>query len=186
MSRYIFHQTRLLKAPSSLALNTAREGAAAASLGNLGQCFTTLIVKNFLLRSSINLPSFSLKLLPLVLSLQALVKNPSLAFLQAPSGTGKLLQGQLGAFSSSGWTAPTPSACPRRRGAPALWSSSWPSSGPALTTHPCPSYVRGFRAGRSTPGILLMRVADLLYFRKFSLKMPPNTYLHLNRMFKTS
>jgi len=30
-----FHHTRLLKAPSNLALNTAREGASTASLGNL-------------------------------------------------------------------------------------------------------------------------------------------------------
>jgi len=46
MSRDVFHQPRLLRAPSSLALNTAREGAATASLGNLGQGLTTLTVKN--------------------------------------------------------------------------------------------------------------------------------------------
>jgi len=45
MSRDIFHQPRLFRAPSSLALNTAREGAATASLGNLCQCYTTLMVK---------------------------------------------------------------------------------------------------------------------------------------------
>jgi len=38
-----------------LALNTAREGAATASLGNLCQCLTTLIVKNFFLISDIPL-----------------------------------------------------------------------------------------------------------------------------------
>jgi len=48
MSRDIFHQTRVLRAPSNLALSTAREGAATASLGNLGQSLTTLRVKNFL------------------------------------------------------------------------------------------------------------------------------------------
>ena len=57
------HQTRLLKAPSSLALNTAREGAATASLGNLFQCLITLMVKNFFLLPNLKLPSFSLKLL---------------------------------------------------------------------------------------------------------------------------
>jgi len=36
MGRDPFHQPRVLKAPSNLALNPAREGAAAASLGNLG------------------------------------------------------------------------------------------------------------------------------------------------------
>jgi len=63
MSRDPFHQSRVLRAPSSLALNTAREGAATASLGNLCQGLTTLMVKNFVLISNLNLPSFSLKLL---------------------------------------------------------------------------------------------------------------------------
>jgi len=49
MGRDTSHQTRLLKAPSNLALNTAREGAATASLGNLCQGLTTLTVKNFFL-----------------------------------------------------------------------------------------------------------------------------------------
>jgi len=39
----------LLRAPSNLALSTAREGAATASLGNLGQGLTTLTGKNFLM-----------------------------------------------------------------------------------------------------------------------------------------
>jgi len=91
MSRDIFHYTRLLRAPSSLALNTAREGAATASLGSLGQCFTTLTVKNFFLISHLNLPSFSLQPFPLVLSLHTLVKSPSPSSLSAPSGPGRLL-----------------------------------------------------------------------------------------------
>ena len=57
ISRDIFHQTRLLRAPSNLAVNPAREGAATASLGNLGQGFTTLMGKNFFLISHLNLPS---------------------------------------------------------------------------------------------------------------------------------
>ena len=55
MSRDIFHQTRLLRAPSNLASNTAREGASTASLSNLCQCFATLMVKNFFLLSNLNL-----------------------------------------------------------------------------------------------------------------------------------
>ena len=52
-----------LRAPSNLALSTAREGAATASLGNL--CLTTLLMKNFFLISNLNVPFFSLKsLLP--------------------------------------------------------------------------------------------------------------------------
>jgi len=88
MSRDIFHQPRVLRAPSSLALDTAREGAATASLGSLGQCFTTLMGKNFFLIPDLNLPSFSLQPFPLVLSLHTLVKSPSPSFLQAPSVTG--------------------------------------------------------------------------------------------------
>jgi len=59
MSRDTFHQTMLLKSPSNLTLNAAREGAATASLGNLRQGLTTLTVKNFFLIVSLNLPSFS-------------------------------------------------------------------------------------------------------------------------------
>jgi len=77
MGRDTFQQTRMLKAPSNPALNISREGAATASLGNLGQGLTTLAIKNFFLISNLNLPSFSLKPLPLVLSLHGLVKNPS-------------------------------------------------------------------------------------------------------------
>jgi len=53
ISRDIFHQPRLLRAPSNLALNPAREGAVTASLGNLGQGFTILMVKNFFLISDL-------------------------------------------------------------------------------------------------------------------------------------
>ncbi|KAK4815356.1 hypothetical protein QYF61_001344 [Mycteria americana] len=64
----------ILRAPSSLTLNVSRDGAPTTSLGNLCQCFTTVIVKKFFLISSLNLPSLSLKPLPLVLSQQALLK----------------------------------------------------------------------------------------------------------------
>jgi len=73
-----------LRAPSNLALNTSREEAATASLGNLCQCFTILMVKNFFLVSNLNLPSFSLQPFPLVLSVHTLVKSPSPSFLYAP------------------------------------------------------------------------------------------------------
>ena len=73
-----YHKSRLLKAPSSLALNTSRTPA--TSLGNLFQCLTTLIVKNFFLLSNLNFPSFSLKPLLLVLSLHTLVKTLSSFF----------------------------------------------------------------------------------------------------------
>jgi len=77
MGRDIFHQTKVLQAPSNPALDTAREGAATASLGNLGQGLTTLMGKNFFLISTLNLPSFSLKLLPLVLSVPQLRGSPA-------------------------------------------------------------------------------------------------------------
>jgi len=57
MGRDLFHQPRAVRAPSNLALNTAREGTATASLGNLGQGLTTLMVKNFFLISNLNFTS---------------------------------------------------------------------------------------------------------------------------------
>ena len=81
MGRDTFHQPRFLEAPSNLALDTARQRAATASLGNLGQGLT---VKNFFVTSNLNPPSFSLKPLFLVLLQQALLKSLSPSFLQAP------------------------------------------------------------------------------------------------------
>ncbi|KAK4830120.1 hypothetical protein QYF61_008547 [Mycteria americana] len=73
MSRVIFHYIRLLRALSNLTLNISNDGASTTSLGNLFQCLSTLIINNSFLLSSQNVPTFSLKPLPLVLSLQALV-----------------------------------------------------------------------------------------------------------------
>jgi len=71
MSKDIFNYMWLLGAPSNLTLNVSRDEASADSLGNVLQCFTTLILKNFFLVSNLNLLSFILKLLLLFLSLQA-------------------------------------------------------------------------------------------------------------------
>jgi len=115
MSRDISHQPRVPRAPSNLALNPAREGAATASLGSLGQGPTTLMVKNFFLISNLNLPSFSLQPFPLVLSLRTLVQSPSPPFLQAPSGTGSCskLSSQCGSSTLSLRSCfPPPSSLP--------------------------------------------------------------------------
>lgn len=66
--------TRLLKASSSVALNTSMDGTATASEGDLFHCVTTPIITNFLLMFNMNLPSFNLKLLLFVLLLKAHVK----------------------------------------------------------------------------------------------------------------
>ena len=79
LGRDTFHQTRLLRVLCNLALNTAREGAATASLGNRRQGLTTLRTKNFFLLSNLNLLSLSVKLLSLILSLHALVKSQMVA-----------------------------------------------------------------------------------------------------------
>jgi len=50
-----------------------------------------------------------------------------------PSGTERLPWGHPAAFSSPGWTSPAASACPHRGGAPDLWPSLWPFSGPSPT-----------------------------------------------------
>ena len=82
MSSDVFNQIRLLRALSDLTMNIARDGASTTSLGNLCQCLATLIIEKFFLISSLNPPFFSLKLSPLVLLPQALLKtlSPSLFF----------------------------------------------------------------------------------------------------------
>ena len=60
--------SQVLRAPSSLTLGVFKGGAPTTSLGNLCQCLTSLIVKNFFPMSNLNLPSFSVKPFPLVLS----------------------------------------------------------------------------------------------------------------------
>jgi len=84
MGRDISNQIRVLRAPSSLAWNGSRDGASPTSLGNLGQGLSTLSVNDFFLRSSRNLPSFSLNPLSLVPSLQALLKTLSPSLWEAP------------------------------------------------------------------------------------------------------
>ncbi|KAK4816215.1 hypothetical protein QYF61_013453, partial [Mycteria americana] len=76
MGRDVFPQIRLLKALSNLNFNTSNDGAPTASLGNLSHCLTTRVLKKFFRMSSLNLPSFTLKPLPLVLSLQAPIESP--------------------------------------------------------------------------------------------------------------
>ena len=73
--------------PQSLTLNVSKDGASTTSLSKLFHCFTTLIAKNFLLTSNLNLPSFSLKPFPLLLSQQTLLKSLSPSCLQPPLTT---------------------------------------------------------------------------------------------------
>jgi len=133
MGRHIFHYIRLLKAPSQLTLNSSKEAASKTSLGILFQWFTTRIVKNFFLLSNLNLPSFTLKPLPLVLSLQVPLKSLSPFFLWVSLSTERLRKGVPRVFSSPGWKISTLSAFLHRTGIPSLLLFLWPSSGPALT-----------------------------------------------------
>jgi len=55
-----------------------------AFLGKQFRSLATLIIKNFFLISSLDLPSFSLNPLHFVLSLEPLVESLSLSFLNAP------------------------------------------------------------------------------------------------------
>jgi len=97
-----FHQPRLLPAPSNLALNPAREGAATASLDNLGQGFTTLRVRNFFLMSNLNPPLFQLKAITPCPVTPCPCQNPLSSSLAASSGTGRLLSGVPGPSFSPG------------------------------------------------------------------------------------
>ena len=139
-------QTRLVRAPFSLALNASREGASTTSLGNLFQCLTTLTVQNFFLISSLNLPSSSLKLVPLVLLLHALIKSPSSAFLWAPFRYWKV-PSEPSFLQAEG----SPSSQPVLRGEvlqPADLLHGLPLY--PTPTAPCPTCVGGSKTGQST------------------------------------
>jgi len=160
MGRDTFHQTRLLRAPSNPALNTAREGAATASVGNLFQCFTTLMVKNFFLISNLDLPSFSLEPFPLVLSLHTLVKRVnkpnSLTFLRGlplcrrlprqPTWGCTAVRGiQPGGVG--GALCPPPSTAARSLGPGAGGAAARPARRP-LAARPAVSQVRAARRAK--------------------------------------
>jgi len=68
---------RVLRPPRP-GLECPRDGAPTTSLGNLCQCLTAHIVKNFFV-SNLNLPSFNLKTSPLGFKL--LSSNPAFRFL---------------------------------------------------------------------------------------------------------
>ena len=74
MNRVTNSWIRLFWAPYSLNSNVSRDGVSTTSIGNLFQYLTTLVVEVFLI-SSLNLPSFSLKPCPLVLSQHTSLKS---------------------------------------------------------------------------------------------------------------
>jgi len=55
LDRGTSHQIRLPQALSNLALKVSRHGAPTASLSNMFQCLTALIMKNFFLIPNLNL-----------------------------------------------------------------------------------------------------------------------------------
>jgi len=65
---------RLPRVPSNLTLNASRNGA--PTLGSLCRCPTKFCVKNILLISNTNLPSFSFNPFSIALSLPVCVKSP--------------------------------------------------------------------------------------------------------------
>ena len=82
VNRDTYSQIRVLKAWSSQTLSVSKNRAFTTFLGNMCQCLTTL-VKKFYLISNLNLPSFSLRPFPLVLSQQTLLKSTSFYFYSA-------------------------------------------------------------------------------------------------------
>ena len=96
---------------------------------------SALSVNNFHLVSNLNLTSFSLKPFPLVLSLPTHEKSWFPPVYELPLNVGRLYWSLHAAFSSPDWISPSLSACLHRKDTPALWSSSWPSSGPRQKLH---------------------------------------------------
>lgn len=86
-----------------------------------------LTVKEIILKANLNLSSFSVKLFPLVSSQHALTQSPSPDFLWASSGSGRCCKVFLEPSLLHEEITPDLPACIHRRGAPALWASSFPT-----------------------------------------------------------
>uniref|UniRef100_A0A8C3J917 GPI-anchor transamidase component GPAA1 n=1 Tax=Calidris pygmaea TaxID=425635 RepID=A0A8C3J917_9CHAR len=137
LGRDTSHQPRLLQAPSNLPLNPSRDGAATASLANLGQALTTLTPNKFLPRSHLNLHFFSLKPFHLILWLPSLIQSPSPAFLEPLEG----LEGATIRTQGACWAAragcqpmasfpPTTPSPPKPFSPPPAWAGTWGAMSP--------------------------------------------------------
>lgn len=93
----------MFQAPSSLACNTARSGAATAAVGSAGQGLSSLRGKNFSCVSSPSLPSVSGKPLGLAPSLQALVHSPSRVSAGPAAGSERPQEGAPGEGLGEHW-----------------------------------------------------------------------------------
>ena len=72
------YRSIVLKASSKMIFNISKDESSTTSLDKLFQCHTNLTVKIFFFISNLNLPSFSLKPFPLLLSQQTLLKSQSI------------------------------------------------------------------------------------------------------------
>ena len=75
------HQLKLPRAPSNLVFSASRDGAPTASLGSCASVSLPSELKKFFLVSNLNVPSFSLKLFALVLSLLDCMQSQSVSCL---------------------------------------------------------------------------------------------------------
>ena len=115
MNRDTYSYVRLLRALSSLTSSISRDGASTSSPGNLCQCFTTLIVKNFFLISNLNLPWF----LPDTISpcpITTLKSLPPHQGLKCPADS------SLWRRDKNGWITPGHHASGCREKAPPFWT----------------------------------------------------------------
>lgn len=148
MMTSICNLIKLLRALSSWALNVFSDGASTTSSGNILHCFTTLIVKNLFLTPSVNLPSYNLKPLPLVPSLQALLKGLYFSLLWAPCKYWKAIIRTSQSLLSFRLNNRISLSLSSEKSAPALWSLLWVCSGPIPAGLSC---VEGLRAGNHIP-----------------------------------
>ena len=108
-------------APSSLTLNVSKDGASTTSLGNLFQCFITIIVKYFFsyIQSFISLFYFEI-ISPCLITTDPAKESVPFFLLAPPLHTERPLSCHIRAFSFPYCTAPALSACPHRGGVPSL------------------------------------------------------------------
>jgi len=144
------HQTRLLKATSNLALNSAREGAATTSLGNMCQCLTTLTVKNFFLSISSKATLFQFKAITPCPVPTGPCKKSLSSFLAGPIRYWKAALRSLWSSLFSGLKSPN--SQPFLVGRCSSPRIIFVASSGATPTGPRPSCAESPRARHRTPG----------------------------------
>jgi len=144
---------QVAQSPIQPGLEHSQGGASTAPLGNLFQCLTTLVVKNFFLISNLNLPSFNLKpLTPCPITTSPSKKSLS-SFLVGFFRYWKAAVRSHRSLLFSRLNSPNSLRLSSQERCSSPWIIFVAFSGPAQT-RPCLSCAEGSRAECRTPGFV--------------------------------